>query len=685
VCVEYLTKWVEAFALPDQTADTIAKVLVEQVICRFGPSKEILSDRGKNFLSVVMQEVTKIFNMRKISTAPYNPKCDGAAEKFNSTLLKMLSSYTASNQDDWDLHLPYCLYAYRAVEQSTTGFSPFFLMFGREPGLPSDYLFEAPTLEYVDAPTYAHHLSTYLGKAWKWARSNILGRQQEYQERYDRTAFPHTFKTNDQVLIYTPQPQKGKSPKLQRLWKGPFVVVAHTPQNLLVHPTNKPKKEPFWVSCNRCKSAPALFRWRNLQLEPTADKAVPLAEEDAEIIISNQEEIEVDIPETLEAEVPETMEDGEIMVQQEDADDEQQETETAAAEKPETPPGNYFRLRNRTIPKVLTIMLILMSVFSATEVSGIPQVIKDTTYGLEEREYELYCDAFELAAGDSILWIYQDGPYVEKILDLKPGKLPTLILPHFMANNQGNYSCIHLLRTDMEKRIPPRPERTSKPATILLELPRNECTCEQLELVQYGMFRYSCQLSEGRTEAPTWFFNDTLLMGETIQSYHTKRHEKVTLIRTVKPVVGQIHFRSTPYSIPWDTSGPVASDYTAPITSSGDTMNSVPRRRSTKYRYEEEDVTLMDTTLLIQVTSPDPFWIQMRVPGCGVHMKTIPRYHLFLKPPPSTNAEAANETMEPTQEGTSMSAQPHSIGNRIRLQWNMGWLSALLGALILWQ
>ncbi len=199
------------------------------------------------------------------------------------------------------------------------------------------------------------------------------------------------------------------------------------------------------------------------------------------------------------------------------------------------------------------------------------------------------------------------------------------------------------------------------------------------------MFRYSCRLSEGRTEAPEWLFNDTQLLGQKLQSYYTKRHEKATLTRTVKPVVGQIHFRSTPYPIPWDTSGPVAIDYTAPIMKSGDTMNSVPRRRLTKYWYEEEYVTLMDTTLLIQVTSPDPFRIQMRVSGCVVHLKTIPRYHLFLKYPSSTNSEVANETMVPTQEETSMSAQPHSMGNRIRPQWNLVWLSALLGALILVQ
>ncbi len=105
-------------------------------------------------------------------------------------------------------------------------------------------------------------------------------------------------------------------------------------------------------------------------------------------------------------------------------------------------------------------------------------MIKDTTYGPDEKEYEMYCDAFELATGDAILWIYQDGPYVERILDLKPDKMSTLIIPLFKANNHGNDSCVHLLRTHMGKRLPQT--STSKPARILLELPRNLCACEQL-------------------------------------------------------------------------------------------------------------------------------------------------------------------------------------------------------------
>ena len=58
--MDCLTKWVEAYPLPDQTSDTIARVFVDKVICRHGAPREPLSDRGANFLSVAIQDVCDI-------------------------------------------------------------------------------------------------------------------------------------------------------------------------------------------------------------------------------------------------------------------------------------------------------------------------------------------------------------------------------------------------------------------------------------------------------------------------------------------------------------------------------------------------------------------------------------------------------------------------------------------------
>jgi hypothetical protein len=256
VCVDLFTKWVEAFAMPDQTADTIARLLVEEIIIRYGPPSEVLTDRGANFLSSTMEAVWKIFSIHKINTSPYHPQGDGQTERMNSSLLKMLACYTASNQQDWDLHLPYCLFAYRCAEHSTTKFSPFTLLFGREPQLPIDKQWDTTDVQYMDEATYKDHLSNFLQQAWQAARENIEHSQEGYKQQYDKTARPHPFQENDLVLVHTPQPKKGLTPKLQRLWQGPYRILKTTPQDVLLEPIKKKKKTAQWIHVNRIKKAP---------------------------------------------------------------------------------------------------------------------------------------------------------------------------------------------------------------------------------------------------------------------------------------------------------------------------------------------------------------------------------------------------------------------------------------------
>ena len=90
VFVDYLTKWPEVFPVPDQTAPTIAKLLVEEVVCRHGVPGELLSDRGAAFLSKLVLEVCRLMGTKKVNTTAYHPQTDGLVERFNRTLTDML-------------------------------------------------------------------------------------------------------------------------------------------------------------------------------------------------------------------------------------------------------------------------------------------------------------------------------------------------------------------------------------------------------------------------------------------------------------------------------------------------------------------------------------------------------------------------------------------------------------------
>lgn len=96
------SRWIEGFAIKEISASTIAKLLVEQVVLRFGPVHSLLSDRGSNFMSQITREVCKLFRIQKIDIAAYHPESNAHVERIHRVHLDMLSKYVNSDHTDWD-------------------------------------------------------------------------------------------------------------------------------------------------------------------------------------------------------------------------------------------------------------------------------------------------------------------------------------------------------------------------------------------------------------------------------------------------------------------------------------------------------------------------------------------------------------------------------------------------------
>lgn len=106
-------------------ADTIAKLLVNEIIPRHGAPRTLLSDRGTNFLSHLVREVCKLYSIKKLTTTACHPQTDGLVEHLNSTLCQTLSMYVSKNQKDWDVFIPAALFAFRTSPSESTGESLF--------------------------------------------------------------------------------------------------------------------------------------------------------------------------------------------------------------------------------------------------------------------------------------------------------------------------------------------------------------------------------------------------------------------------------------------------------------------------------------------------------------------------------------------------------------------------------
>ena len=233
VFLDYLTKWVEAYPIPNQSAETIAHVLVNEIFCRHGAPEHLLSDRGTNFLSELVQEVCKHLRIKKVNTSGYHPQTDGLVEKFNSTLISMISKVAQSSGRDWDCHFPYLLFAYRVSVHESTKESPFYLLYGRDPRLPSEAILNQPSSPYiVDSSDYSVELTSSLSSAWALAREKIQIAQFNQKKQYDKRAKEHRFQVGDRVMIHMPSTVTGKAWKLAHPFHGPYRVLNVTPTNV---------------------------------------------------------------------------------------------------------------------------------------------------------------------------------------------------------------------------------------------------------------------------------------------------------------------------------------------------------------------------------------------------------------------------------------------------------------------
>ena len=143
---DYFTKWTEAFPIPNMEAETVAQCLLE-FIHRMGTPEYLHTDQGRNFESMLVQELCRLLGIAKTRTTPYHSQSDDMIERLNRTLLNMLSISVQDKERDWDLHLPSVMLAYRTSVHETTEETPFQLMFGREVCLPIDVMYGTRTDE----------------------------------------------------------------------------------------------------------------------------------------------------------------------------------------------------------------------------------------------------------------------------------------------------------------------------------------------------------------------------------------------------------------------------------------------------------------------------------------------------------------------------------------------------------
>ena len=221
--MDYGTRYPEAIPLKKIETEDIAEALL-QVFSRVGFPKEVLSDRGTQFISKLMGAVSRLISVKQIFCTPYNPRANGLCEKTNAVLKSMLKKMCEERPQDWDRYLPAVLFAYREVPQASTGFSPFELLYGRQVRGPIQILKELWTgsdeSETRTTYQYVLDLQERLQQTCRTVRENLMFAQQQQKHYYDKNARQRTFEKGQKVLFLLPTDNN----KLPLQWKGPFEV-----------------------------------------------------------------------------------------------------------------------------------------------------------------------------------------------------------------------------------------------------------------------------------------------------------------------------------------------------------------------------------------------------------------------------------------------------------------------------
>ena len=148
VLQDHFSKYVVAYVVKDQTACTAAETLRIGYFGLFGAPAYLVSDQGKAFTGHVITHLCELYGVQKLRTSPYHAQTNGQVERMNQTIIRMIGKLEEDRKACWSEHLPELLMAYNATRSAVTRYSPYYLLFGRRPRIPVDYLF--PTLH--DSP-----------------------------------------------------------------------------------------------------------------------------------------------------------------------------------------------------------------------------------------------------------------------------------------------------------------------------------------------------------------------------------------------------------------------------------------------------------------------------------------------------------------------------------------------------
>ena len=235
--IDRFTRYPEMIPIKNKEAATVARAFYENVICRHGTSAYVVSDNGTEFEDI-FDELTRLYGIRRIRTSPHHPRANAQVERLHGFMRGALSSLIGDQITEWHRYLPSVAFAYRSTVVKQLGYSPFFLMHGRNPVLPGELIIGTEPKAAADVDKFTDDMAEALTKAF----TAVQQQDKDVKERRMLSSpwTPDiTYQVGDLVLHYRVPERDKEDQKLSHRWHHAVIDQAKHPSYIVRDATGR--------------------------------------------------------------------------------------------------------------------------------------------------------------------------------------------------------------------------------------------------------------------------------------------------------------------------------------------------------------------------------------------------------------------------------------------------------------
>jgi hypothetical protein len=253
--IDEFSKYVVVTPIPDTKAVTVAKAMWYDLVLLYGVPAEVITDNAKTFVAGIFQEVCTRLHIKKLNCTPHHSAGNAIAERPFRTFHDMVSKYLVSTDLEWDELIKEVASCYNMTPHNTTGESPFYLMFGRDPRLPIEDLVHVNKRkgDTVEVKEFRRHLVVALETAIANAKETMDKRMELAKRIADRNLRESDIMEGELVLYRDYRLRVGMSEKYKNQWGAVYRVQKIEGQHAYIVPKGEPDQDPKRVHLDQIK------------------------------------------------------------------------------------------------------------------------------------------------------------------------------------------------------------------------------------------------------------------------------------------------------------------------------------------------------------------------------------------------------------------------------------------------